>query len=161
MTEPVASFLRNYPPFRPMKRTAVDRLAAQIKIRYVEANEVVFSEGDEASGAFFVVRKGLVALRRGAESEGELLDLCDDGDLFGVRALLDDNRYSATAEAREDGLLYVVPWAAFEDIMRDDPRVSMFLAAGFAAELPKVRDKLLEATSEARRKPVDGPRPRR
>ncbi len=151
MTEPVAQFLRRFPPFNRIDEATIADLAGHIRIRYVEQGELIFAQGAEPPDAFYVVNKGLVALHRGDTAAGELLDLCDDGDLFGVRALLAGGPYSATAEAREDSLLYVVPWSTFKRLLEHYPQVSLFLAAGFASELPKVRDQLLAATTEARR----------
>ena len=159
MTEPIAQFLGRYPPFNRLDASSLSELAGQMRIRYVEADEVIFAEGHPAAPAFYVVKKGLIALQRTASVEDELLDLCDEGDLFGVRALLSDGVYSATARAREDSLLYVVPWPDFEAQLERSPPLSMFFAAGFASELPRVRDKLLAATTEARRSFSGGVQP--
>ena len=151
MTEPVVQFLSRFPPFNRLDAEHLEVLAARMQIRYVDVDEVIFSEGQTAESSFFIVKKGLIGLRRGAGSDNELLDFCDEGDLFGVRALLGDGVYSASAHAKEDSLLYIVPWPAFEALLEKSPHLSMYLAAGFASELPRVRDQLLAATTEARR----------
>lgn len=151
MTEPVTQFLSRFPPFNRLGDETLSELSGQARIRYVDVDETVFVQGDPAPPEFYVVKKGLIALQRKVDSDSELLDFCDDGDVFGVRALLSTSPYSATATAREDSLLYVIPWPAFEALLKSNPQVAMYLAAGFAAELPKVRDTLLAATEEARR----------
>jgi CBS domain-containing protein len=151
MADAVASHLGRFPPFDQLPEDVLEDLATKIHVLYLEADEVVFEQGEPAKRELFVVKKGLVALSRSLDEQLELLDLCDEGDLFGVRALLGSGVYSASARAREESLLYAIPFDLFEPLMTAHPRVAMCLAAGFAAELPKVRDQMLSTTAEARR----------
>lgn len=158
MVDAVAGHLGRFPPFDQLPEEALGELAAKTQILYLEADEAVFEQGDSAKAELFVVKKGLVALSRGLDEQLELLELCDEGDLFGVRALLGSGVYSASARAREESLLYAIPFADFEPLMTAYPQVAMYLAAGFAAELPKVRDQILSATAAARRQLGTGTR---
>jgi CBS domain-containing protein len=118
----------------------------------LEADEVVFEEGDPAKPEFYVVVKGEVAVSQQVDRETVLIDVCDGGDIFGVRALLADRPYAASTQAKDDTLLYVLSKKALEELLRDEPRVAMFFAADFAADAPQARDRnRLEAVRDARR----------
>jgi CBS domain-containing protein len=158
MTDAIAGHLGRFPPFDQLPEEVLGELSAKIHVLYLEADEVVFQQGEPAAGELFVVKKGVVALSRGLDDQLELLELCDEGDLFGVRALLGSGTYSASARAREESLVYAIPFADFEPLMTAHPQVAMYLAAGFAAELPKVRDQILSATAQARRQLGTGTR---
>lgn len=150
MLEPIVAFLGRFPPFHRLDHAVLTTLSQEIVIRYFKADEVVFAEHDEASAEFYLVRKGLVALHFAGLGRDELIDYCDEGDIFGLRALLRDAPYSATARTKEDSLIYVVPWDAFRGLMQAHPEVSLYLAAGFAADRPEAA-RLLAATTQAQR----------
>ncbi|MGB5311918.1 MAG: DUF294 nucleotidyltransferase-like domain-containing protein [Polyangiales bacterium] len=148
----VANRLARHPPFDRLDRKLLDRVARGIRIRYLEPNEIVFRMGDTPKPEFYVVVKGEVAVTQEIDGEKILIDVCDDGDIFGVRALLADREYLATTQAKDDTLLYVIGQQHLEELIRDEPRVALFFAAGFAADLPQPRDvNRLEAVREARR----------
>lgn len=159
MIEPVVAFLERFPPFLALDRSTLGALANAVEIRYLAANEIVFREGEPAPPGFYVVKKGWIVLSRAsAAGQDELVDHCDEGDVFGLRALLRDRRYSATARAEEDSLVFVVPWPAFEALLQTHPQLALYLAAGFAADRPRRVGPLLAATSAARTKLVAHPR---
>ena len=148
----VANRLAKHAPFDRLDPELLARVARKIRIRYLEPDELVFTAGDEPKPEFYVVVKGEVAVTQELEGESILIDVCDGGDIFGVRALLADRAYLGSTQAKDDTLLYVLPKETLEELIRDDPRVAMFFAAGFAADLPQPREaNRLEAVRAARR----------
>lgn len=148
----VANRLAQHAPFDRLDKDRLNRLARDIRIRYLEVDEVVFEMGGELKPEFYVVVKGQVAITQEEDGVQMLVDVCDGGDIFGVRALLADRGYLATAQAKEDTLLYVLPKHQLDSLLREDPRVALFFAVGFAADLPQPKDfNRLEAVREARR----------
>jgi CBS domain-containing protein len=148
----VANRLARHAPFDRLDSKLLDRIASAIRIRYLEPGEIVFRAGEPPKPEFYVVVKGEVAVTQDADGEQVLIDVCDGGDIFGVRALLADRAYLATTEAKDDTLLYVIGKQQLEELIADEPRVAMFFAAGFAADLPQPRDvNRLEAVRAARR----------
>ncbi|MCH8547043.1 MAG: DUF294 nucleotidyltransferase-like domain-containing protein, partial [Cryomorphaceae bacterium] len=72
-------------------------------------------------------------------SQAALIDMCDEGDVFGVRALIANDAYLADAETEEDSILYKIPLDAFKRILIENPAVSHYFTSGFASgkSLPK------------------------
>jgi len=155
------SALRRHPPFDRIGDEAADALvAAGLRRLDVDVGELVFRQGGSVGdpAVFYVVESGAVALvraRPGDEEgvDGTLVDVCDDGDVFGIRPLLAGSRvYSASARAEEPSALLAVPFDAFAELLRGDANLALFFAAGFAAELPERRDQaMLGRSDEARR----------
>ena len=54
----VANRLAYHPPFDRLDPELLDRIARGIRIRYLEADEIVFEEGDVPRPEFYVVVKG-------------------------------------------------------------------------------------------------------
>jgi CBS domain-containing protein len=148
----VANRLSRHPPFDRLEPELLDRIARGLRIRYLEPGEVIFDEGDPAKPEFYVVVKGEVAVTQRVDGETLLIDVCDDGDIFGVRALLGDRPYGARTQTKDDTLLYVLSKAHLDELLREAPRVALFFAADFAADLPQVQDRnRLESVRAARR----------
>lgn len=147
----VASRLGRHPPFDRLEPELLQRIASRVRIRYLERDEIVFEEGQTARPEFYVVVKGEVAVSQQVDGSTVLVDVCDDGDIFGVRALLAERKYAARTQAKDDTLLYVLPKDLLDELMRDEPRVAIYFAAGFAADLPQRMDaNRLEAVRAAR-----------
>lgn len=125
----VKAFLEAYPPFTRMTTTEVQLLAEQVSIRYARPQEVLFQQGDRPGAVCYLVREGAVRIQQ----EGTLIDLCDEGDLFGVRPLIADDNYLADAVVEEEALLYELPVQVLKQVMADNAAVALFFAADFAA----------------------------
>ena len=148
----VANRLAKHPPFDRLDRELLDRIARGIRIRYLEPGDIVFEQGAAVNPEFYVLVKGEVDLSQRINGEDVLVDVCDEGDIFGVRALLGDRRYGATTQAKDDTLLYVLSKEQLDLLMAKAPRVAMFFAADFAADIPQLGEtNRLVAVSAARR----------
>ena len=134
----VAEFLQRYPPFSLIAPVERWDLAATVTIRYVTAGTVLFREGEQPGDEFYVVRQGSVEVFEQGPPR-QLVDVCDEGDIFGVRPLIAREPYLATAVARDECILYVVPVAAAQPLLTKNNRVALYFAAAFASGRPHQR----------------------
>ncbi len=133
----IYDFLKEFPPFQSFKKTDLLFLCEQVVVRYVELRDTVFKEGDEAKPDFFVVREGAIRLTR-MDTQGagaQLYNLCDEGDIFGIRQLFGDDSYALTAMAAEDSLIYCIPIEAMKTMLEEYPKVIVFLANAYALNI--------------------------
>lgn len=129
----IQDFLIELPPFSMMNESEIDRIMERIKMKYVEKGEVFFKQNDEADNYFYLVRKGAVKLERLEGGVNILVDVCGEGDLFGIRPVIANQPYLSTATAQEESIVYGVATDDIRAIMADNPKVSSFLAASFAS----------------------------
>lgn len=134
----VAEFLSGYPPFSDMLEDELNTVAHAVHIRYCEGGERIFTEGESTLSKFFVVRKGSVRIFKEDEDQ-TLVDLCDEGDVFGIRPLLAEDPYLASSETVEETLLYEIPADVGSVIISQNPKVGLYLARGYAAGMPTSR----------------------
>jgi len=153
----VAEFLQRYPPFSLLEPADRAELAARVSIRYVTAGTVLFREGSPPGDEFYVVRQGSVEVYEEGPPR-QLVDVCDEGDVFGVRAHVAREPYLATAAAVDECLLYVVPVAAAQPLLKKSARVALYFAAAFAAGRPHQRRRSGTALAGGRL-PREGPVP--
>jgi CBS domain-containing protein len=140
----VADFLKKHPPFYILEEGQLMQLSAQIQIRHYEKGEKIFTEGSTPDAYFYLVHKGSISLYKENTEPRQLADECDEGDIFGVRALLAGDNYIFTAEAAEQSLLYAIPNRLFRELLEVNPRLSLYFAAGFASGSPMRRHTMEE-----------------
>ena len=137
----IQDFLVELPPFSMMNEKEVERIMAGIKIKYVDKGETFFRQNDPADRYFYLIRKGAVKLERLEGGVNILVDVCGEGDLFGIRPVIANQPYLSTATAQEESIVYGVATEDIREIMAHNPKVSSFLAASFAAGTRKDRRK--------------------
>ncbi|MBC2840364.1 DUF294 nucleotidyltransferase-like domain-containing protein [Robiginitalea sp. SC105] len=131
ISERVADFLRQYPPFDELTDKDLQSLSLEVDILYREKGSVIFREGEETHPVFYVVHKGAVDLREA--TGGELIDICDEGDIFGLRPLMAGEAYKLEAKTREESLLYAIPISVFRPFVESYSEVGNFLLESFAS----------------------------
>ena len=127
----VADFLKNYPPFSFLHHLDLEKLSEQISIVYKDKDAVIFAENDKTHDSFYVVHKGAVALKK--SQSNTVLDMCDEGDIFGLRPLLAQENYIMEAVAHEETILYAIPIAVFKPYALENRNVGNFLIESYAS----------------------------
>jgi CBS domain-containing protein len=127
----VADFLKNFPPFTFLKQIDIEILSEQISIIYKEKDSVIFAENEETHSSFYVVHKGAVVLRK--LPKNNTIDMCDEGDIFGLRPLIANENYKMEARAYEETILYAIPIALFRPYALQNEAVGNFLIQSFAS----------------------------
>ncbi len=127
----VADFLRIYPPFNEMHPKDLDALSHEVSILYKTKDSVIFEEDGQPHEHFYIVHKGAVVLRK--NSTNDIVDLCDEGDIFGLRPLMANENYKLGAKAYEESILYAVPIADFRPYTQKYEGVANFLLESFAS----------------------------
>lgn len=146
----VKEFLKRFPPFTFLNEASLGLVAKGVEVKYYAQGEQLFRQGDPAQDFFFVLKEGSVQLSENKDGQERVVEVCDEGDVFGVLALLGKRPYILTAKAREDSLLYAIPVSIFEKILNENSRVSLYFAAGFASGQVVVRSDLSQS-QKARR----------
>jgi len=131
ISERVADFLQHYPPFNEMHPRDLLALSEEVSIVYYHKGKVVFSEHEKAHRHFYVVHKGAVELRE--SSTGAIVDLCDEGDIFGLRPLMANEDYILEAKAFEESILYAIPIDTFRPYTQRYEELGNFLIESFAS----------------------------
>jgi CRP-like cAMP-binding protein len=119
-------------PFNALPREALQLLAFSCEKRSLRAGEALFSAGEPADGAYFVL-EGEIVLKHG-DSERR----AGAGALIGETALLIETLRPVDARAARDSLLLRVPNATFRRVLSEFPQSAVAIrraAAGRAGAL--------------------------
>jgi CBS domain-containing protein len=119
----IADFLRRHPPFDDLDEGTLEHVAAQAEIEF-HAARVAILESAEATAQFaYVVRRGSVEL----VTEGRLLDVLGEGEMFGFASLLEEGPLGFVARAAEDTLLLRFPAEVIRPVL-ERPTGARFIA---------------------------------
>lgn len=131
ISQRIFDFLKDFPPFNLLGSEDLMAVATKCEVKYLELNELVFNYNDVLHPYFYVVKDGAVGLYRNEQ----LVDHCDEGDIFGIRAILRNDVYRLKASAIEESIIYALPASEFLRIIQDNIDVHKYLATTFASNL--------------------------
>jgi anti-anti-sigma factor len=122
--------------FAHMDENELAVLRAALLRRTYRSGEVVFREGDE-SKELYIIAKGTASVRLrlpGTDRETRLITF-SPGTVFGELALLDQEARSASVEADDDLVCYVLAHSSFETLTRVEPLIAIKLLTNLGREL--------------------------
>ncbi|MBK9254643.1 MAG: CBS domain-containing protein [Saprospiraceae bacterium] len=125
----VYDFLREYPPFNLLPKDAILIIASKVSVKYLPDQTTLFKIGEMPPPIFYIVNEGAIHLH---QEDGQMVDHCDEGDIFGIRPLLAESPYLLTAKASEDTILYCIRTEDFLPYLGHNPKILAFLASNFA-----------------------------
>ena len=128
----IADFLKDFPPFDSLSVKDCYALACEVEVVFLPKQKVLFKQGDMAHGHFYVVNQGLINLKLKHNNTWRLIDVCDEGDVLGLRPLFADQTYAMQAEAKNDVMLYAVPFEVFRPHLNNE-NIAQFLFRSFAS----------------------------
>ncbi|TNE70256.1 CBS domain-containing protein [bacterium] len=135
----IAYFLKDIPPYQFLSAENRYHLAEKIHVRYVEEGAVLFEENAPNSGFCYVMRQGVVELRRTENGKERLVDFCESGDTFGVRSILSNQSYVMSAICKEEALVYAIPVDEFQRCLSENQSFALYFASGYASGQAVVR----------------------
>ncbi|MFK7946313.1 MAG: DUF294 nucleotidyltransferase-like domain-containing protein [Saprospiraceae bacterium] len=136
----VYDFLKRYPPFSYLSKAELMPIASSVKVQYYGNNQPLFRENNDPKSYIFVLQKGRIEISKDFEESTQLIDICDAGDIFGIRAALNGMPYIGNAVASEDSLIYAIPRKVFLELMENNAKVALFFASGLASGMPIIRE---------------------
>jgi CBS domain-containing protein len=137
----VAKYLSEFPPFNVLLEHELMTIAENVVIQYREPQEFIFMEHASPLEHFFLVRQGSVKIFHD-KNEDLLVDICDEGDIFGARPLLATDTYQASAKTQEECLIYAIPIHLVKNILLENKAFSDFFELGYTSDKPMSREQL-------------------
>ncbi|PAM96453.1 nucleotidyltransferase [Flavobacterium sp. IR1] len=140
ITEQIADFLKEYPPFNNLTFQELSDVSNNIRVLNLEKHAVLFQNNDTLHDSFYVVASGVINLTKIADAEETIINKCHEGDIFGLRPFFAKNNYMMTAKAREESIIYAIPIAVFRPFVANNSDVLNFLLENFAVNSRHTKD---------------------
>ncbi|MCF6182951.1 DUF294 nucleotidyltransferase-like domain-containing protein [Lutibacter sp.] len=135
IAERIYDFLKNFPPFDILEKDQLLLISSNIKVTYFEKEKFIFEQDQNPHENFYVVKDGAIGLYRAMDNEQILVDICDEGDIFGLRALIQGDNYLLNAKANEESILYAIPIQLLKEIIKTNDKANKFLIASFSTNI--------------------------
>jgi len=133
--EKTGHFISNTMLFRGLPEGQAAELARIAETRVHKRGELIFSEGDPATGLYMLFTGRVKVFKLSSEGKEQILHLIGPGEPFGEVALFLGVPFPAYAEALEESKTVFLPRAAFIDLIRQDPYLAMNMLAVLSQRL--------------------------
>ena len=118
----VERFLAGTPPFDLLDDALRHRAAASIEAVYRRKGDVILEIGD-GNDMLYLIRRGAVEAH---DRQGNLIDRYGEGESFGLQSLLTGRPVRFRITLIEDGLVWMMPRAAFDSLREKSPEFGTF-----------------------------------
>ncbi len=133
ITERIFDFLKSFPPFYALTQEELYTISKNVRVIYLQKGRYTFKTGEKIHNHFYVVKDGAVGIFR--EEDQTLVDKCDEGDIFGLRALIRKGNYILSAKAIEESILYTVSSELLENSINTNAKANTYLLASFVTNI--------------------------
>lgn len=135
MTDRMHIYLRQMAYFQALDNVAVEQLANSMIRRAFAADELIFSEGDAASGLWLIETGRIKIFKLNPDGEEHILHLLGPGNSFNDIAALDYGANPANAAALSDCIVWLLPTQVLARLMDSDVRVAAQIARQLAGRV--------------------------
>jgi CRP/FNR family transcriptional regulator, dissimilatory nitrate respiration regulator len=125
------------PLFHGLTPKHYDELTMIVIDQVVPRGQMIFSQGDDATGLYVVISGRVKIFKLSLEGKEQILHLFGAGEPIGEVAVFAGEKFPAYAEALEESRLFFFPRPAFIDLIRKYPTVSLNMLAVLSLRLRK------------------------
>lgn len=135
IAERIFDFLKNFPPFDILEKDQLFKIASNVKVTYFEKDSLVFKQQEFPHENFYIVKDGAIGLYRTMETDEILIDICDEGDIFGLRPIIQNDQYLMSAKANEESVLYAISVEILKEIIKTNEKANKYIIASFSSNI--------------------------
>jgi len=133
LAERITDFIKNYPPFNHLPSKKLYKLALNVEVLYLEKDENLYTQGSHPKDYFFIVNQGAIRIYRQDGTSSLEVEMCDEGDVLGIRPLVVKENYDLNAKAYEETIIYAIPIEQFNQQFDSNTEVNKYLVTRFAS----------------------------
>ncbi len=136
IAERIQDFLKKYPPFNLLNKKDLFSICKQVEVIYLEKGKFVFKQTETTHNMFYITNKGAIKLTQIDDNNKiDIIDICDEGDIFGLRSLILKEHYFMNAEANEESIIYGIPSEIFKPFTEKNKNIKNYLITSFASNV--------------------------
>lgn len=131
----LASDVSKIPFFYDVMGDDLQKLANILTYKKFKNEQIVFNEGDEQTGMYFILEGEVQILKRNNRGKTELLTVLCAPQIFGEMALIDRGRRSASVVSQSELVTAELTRENFESFMKNEPELAVHIIRKIAHTL--------------------------
>jgi len=121
--------------FKGLRDEHLSNLATILTDQVYRKGQLIFSEGDEATGFYVVITGRVKIFKLSMEGKEQILHIFGSGEPIGEVAVFEEKRFPANAESLEDSRLFFFPRNAFLNLIKKTPSIALHMLAVLSQRL--------------------------
>lgn len=121
--------------FKDLPDAHLDELAMILADQVFKKGQLIFSEGDAATGFYVVIAGRVKIFKLSVEGKEQILHIFGPGAPIGEVAVFEGKHFPAHAESLEDSRLFFFPRNAFLRLIDDNPSIALHMLAVLSRRL--------------------------
>lgn len=138
--------LKHSPFFAGLSELDLDALMEIARIREHARGELLFSDGEEATGFFLVLDGKVKVYKLSPDGKERILHIIHPGGTFAEAAIFGDGLYPAYAEPLQTSMLLFLPKDGFVNLLMNNGRVAINMIAGLSRFLRQFANQIEDLT---------------
>ncbi|WP_045222156.1 Crp/Fnr family transcriptional regulator [Desulfonatronum thioautotrophicum] len=135
MPEDIVAVLSQSPVFQGLPESQLRALARIADPITYNPGDLIFSEGEDAAGFFFVVAGQVKISKISFEGKEQVLHFVGPGEIFAEVPVYSGGTYPANAEALRESRTFFFPRQAIRRLLANDPNLAMNMLADLSRRL--------------------------
>jgi len=127
--------LRDLPLFSGLKEPSIQELAHLSRWREYDAGEVIVLEGDAQPGLYYLQYGWIKAVKTSPSGREQILRFLEPGETFNEIGVFTNQPNPATAIALESAGVWLIPRAALQRLLLEQPEFSQHIIAKMAERM--------------------------
>ncbi|MCP4366697.1 MAG: Crp/Fnr family transcriptional regulator [Deltaproteobacteria bacterium] len=129
------SNLLNIPIFSGLSKDQIKQIERIAVEKEMVKGRIIFSEGDEGSGFYVVVKGRVKVFKVSPDGKEHILHIVGPGETFGQVAVYAGRSFPASSAAITKSHLLFIPRTAFVELIADNPSLAMSMLAALSLRL--------------------------
>lgn len=121
--------------FKDLPDEHLNDLAMIVADQVFRKGQLIFSEGDAASGFYVVISGRVKIFKLSMEGKEQILEIFGAGAPIGEVAVFEGKRFPANAESLEDSRLFFFPRNTFLKLIKENPSIALHMLAVLSGRL--------------------------
>jgi CRP-like cAMP-binding protein len=132
----------SFPIFTGCDSEDILRLEKNKKWLSFENGEYIFRENEPSNGIYCLSKGAVKIIRRDSQQEEKILSLAKEGDVLGLRAVIDKTGFSSSAVAIVDSHCCFVPKAHVYQIIEKHPSININIMLSLCRQINEIEQKI-------------------
>ncbi|WP_442604343.1 Crp/Fnr family transcriptional regulator [Paenibacillus sp. KN14-4R] len=141
------AMLSSVPVFSELDEQELLQLANIAHTCTIPRKSNLFKEGDPRTSIFFLINGIIKIYKVDVLGNEHTLNFLKEGEMFPHSGFFDESPYHTTAEAVEESIVSVIPIQAFEQLLVDNPVISVKVMKMMSRKIRDLQTKLQEFSS--------------